>query len=292
MTKKEVIPLLNIAQLRSTEDCGSIPDCFMVTGRTWQFPVQFEGPVRSSGGWIGLCTAGECNLVLNVKEYQIRSGDLFFVVPGSLVSVGDRSDDFALCLLCFSPEFLQGVDHSVNPFYPYIYHHPVLTPTDQEAARLLELLDLMYEKTSQQGHLYRKEIVLHLLIVLFYEVGVLFQRRYPKPTHRLTRNEELFKELMRLIKLYYKEERTVAFYAQELCLTPKYLSSVIKRTTQKSVIEWINEVVILNAKVQLRSSRMTVQQVANNLNFPNPSFFGRFFKKHVGMTPKAYRRNE
>lgn len=84
----------------------------------------------------------------------------------------------------------------------------------------------------------------------------------------------------------------MAFYARELCLTPKYLSSVVKKTTNRTVTEWINETVVLDAKTQLKSSQMTVQQIANYLNFPTPSFFGRFFKKHTGMTPKAYRLSE
>ena len=68
----------------------------------------------------------------------------------------------------------------------------------------------------------------------------------------------------------------MAFYARELCLTPKYLSSVVKKTTNRTVTEWINETVVLDAKTQLKSSQMTVQQIANYLNFPTPSFFGRF----------------
>ena len=132
----------------------------------------------------------------------------------------------------------------------------------------------------------------NLLWTLFYEISALSQKRYAKSDRQLTRDEEIFRKLIRLIILHYKEERTVAFYARELCLTPKYLSSVVKKTTNRTVTEWINETVVLDAKTQLKSSQMTVQQIANYLNFPTPSFFGRFFKKHTGMTPKAYRLSE
>ena len=132
----------------------------------------------------------------------------------------------------------------------------------------------------------------NLLLTLFYEISALYQKKYAKSDRQLTRDEEIFRKLIRLIILHYKEERTVAFYARELCLTPKYLSSVVKKTTNRTVTEWINETVVLDAKTQLKSSQMTVQQIANYLNFPTPSFFGRFFKKHTGMTPKAYRLSE
>ena len=72
----------------------------------------------------------------------------------------------------------------------------------------------------------------------------------------------------------------------------KYLSAVVKRVSDKSVVDWINETVVLEAQAQLKTTRMTVQEISDYLNFPNPSFFGRFFKKHTGMTPKAFRDAE
>ena len=91
--------------------------------------------------------------------------------------------------------------------------------------------------------------------------------------------------------MHYKQDRSVSFYADKLCLTSKYLSTVIKEVTGRSVLAWINETVIAEAKILLKTSEMTVMQISEELNFPNPSFFGRFFKQYTGVTPLKYRNN-
>lgn len=88
---------------------------------------------------------------------------------------------------------------------------------------------------------------------------------------------------------HYREERAVSFYANKLCISAKYLSAVIKDIRAKSVLALINEAVILDAKAQLKNSNLTIMQISDSLNFANPSFFTKYFKRHTGMTPKEYR---
>ena len=92
-----------------------------------------------------------------------------------------------------------------------------------------------------------------------------------------------------LILQYYKDSREVGFYAKKLCLTPKYLSVIIKEFTGNSALGWINDYVILEAKSLLKSTNMTIQQISDELNFPSQSFFGKYFKRLVGVSPKVYR---
>jgi AraC-like DNA-binding protein len=104
-----------------------------------------------------------------------------------------------------------------------------------------------------------------------------------------TKMEELFTSFYNLVLLHHRESHEVGFYADKLCLTPKYLSTVIKASTGKTAYEWINDYVILEAKALLKSD-MTVQQISDSLSFPNQSFFGQSFKRHTGMSPSEYRR--
>ncbi|PXV66283.1 AraC-like DNA-binding protein [Dysgonomonas alginatilytica] len=113
-------------------------------------------------------------------------------------------------------------------------------------------------------------------------------REYVSFSHRA----DLLNQLLRLLLTHYREERSVAFYADKMCLTSKYLSKIIKEISGKSILEWISETVIMASKALLKSSEMTVLQISEELNFPNPSFFSRFFKKHTGMTPIEYRESE
>ncbi|MDR1683483.1 MAG: helix-turn-helix domain-containing protein, partial [Candidatus Symbiothrix sp.] len=89
---------------------------------------------------------------------------------------------------------------------------------------------------------------------------------------------------------HYKTEKQVGFYAEKLCLTPKYLSRIIKQNTGKSAHEWLDDYVMLEAKALLKSTNMTIQQISDELNFPSQSFFGKFFKREEGISPRAYKK--
>jgi AraC-like DNA-binding protein len=97
---------------------------------------------------------------------------------------------------------------------------------------------------------------------------------------------------MELVQEHYRKERLIGFYADKLCITPKYLSKLVKETTGRSAGDWIERHVTLEARAMLQSSDMTIQQIATSLNFPNQSFFGKYFKRATGISPKQYRNNK
>ncbi len=103
------------------------------------------------------------------------------------------------------------------------------------------------------------------------------------------RNREVFVRFMDLLDQYHQIERSVAFYADKLFITPKYLSSIVKKVSGENALEWINRYVVLEAKSLLMHSDKSIQEVAYALNFPNPSFFGKYFKHHTGMSPGEYK---
>ena len=103
------------------------------------------------------------------------------------------------------------------------------------------------------------------------------------------RKDELFTRFIQLIIKNYRRNRKLDFYADKLFISPKYLSDVIKKISGRTAHDWIDRYILLEAKILLRSSHKTIQQIADELNFPNNSFFSKYFKKHCGMTPKEYR---
>ena len=100
----------------------------------------------------------------------------------------------------------------------------------------------------------------------------------------------LSQEFVKLVKEHFRKERQLKFYADKLCITPRYLSRVVKECTGSSAAEWIELTVVLEARALLKSTNMTVQQISDELNFPSQTFFGKYFKRRVGMSPKEYRR--
>lgn len=138
-----------------------------------------------------------------------------------------------------------------------------------------------------QDNPYRMEMVKHLTLVFFY-----MQRSHIHnidETPAQTPHAALVDNFLKLAEKHYKTEKQVGLYAERLCLTPKYLSQIIKQNTGKSAVEWLNDYIMLEAKALLKSTNMTVQQISDELNFPSQSFFGKYFKRVVGVSPKDYK---
>ena len=109
---------------------------------------------------------------------------------------------------------------------------------------------------------------------------------------RLTRQEDIFQRFISLVNACSKKERNVNFYADKLCLTPRYLNTVVRQASQQTVMDWINQSIILEAKILLKHGNRLVYQISDELNFPNPSFFSKFFKRMTGMTPHEYQNSK
>ena len=105
------------------------------------------------------------------------------------------------------------------------------------------------------------------------------------------RKEEIFKQFIAAVQDNYTKERNVIFYADKLCVSPKYLSAVVHEVSGKHATNWINEYVILECKAMLKVEGDSVKNVCNRLNFPNQSFFAKYFKQHTGMTPREYKNS-
>ena len=125
------------------------------------------------------------------------------------------------------------------------------------------------------------------LCVIFH----IYQHGKPLAMSAQTRQESMFREFLFLVSQHYVREREIGYYADQICVTPKYLSSVVRTVSGNSAAWWINHTVIMHAKNLLKTNhQLTIQQISDKLNFPNPSFFGQYFKRRVGMTPKEFRR--
>ena len=107
----------------------------------------------------------------------------------------------------------------------------------------------------------------------------------------LSRKEELFEQFLQLLFEHFRVEHAVTFYADKLFITPQYLSLILKELTGMSANKWIDDALVAEAKVLLKAPQMTVQQVADQLHFSDQSTFGKFFKKHMGISPMEYRRS-
>lgn len=220
--------------------------------------------------------------------FEIKAPAISIVLPGQIIEHEYCSDDFEGIYILMSERFNESLnlpDRFSN--FLSVRNKPVIPLTDKQLDAMLTYCKMVQSVIKVTDNPNRMEIIRHLTIAFFYGLGYYFHK-LPDGTKE-TRSEVLMRNFLKQVQAFHKQERKVEFYADRLCLSPKYLSQTIKSYSGKTAGEWIDEYVVLEAKVLLRSTNMTIQQIGDELNFPSQSFFGKYFKRLTGMSPKAYR---
>ena len=173
-----------------------------------------------------------------------------------------------------------------------IRKNPCTELEPEETAKLAGSMQVIREKMRERTHFYQKELVQNAFIGFLLDLGNIMlskKDRLIRPT--LSRKEELFEQFLQLLFEHCKEQHVVTFYAERLFITQQYLSLILKELTGKSANKWIDDALIVEAKILLKAPQATVQQVADILHFSDQSTFGKFFKKHMGISPMEYRKS-
>lgn len=250
-------------------------------------------PTRLNAACLAVCNKGRCKMHINLREYEMEEGMLCIILPEQIVQQGERSDDFSGSFIAVSRDFMDVVIPTMQQLFPLFFmikERPCVCLTSEELQSFREYHSFLWSKVKVKDNPYSKEITQGLLMALFYEIYNIYQGHVAKERLPKSRKEDLFEHFIRYVSESYKEERGVSYYAGKMFLTPKHLSTVVKEVSGKTAGEWIDSLVVLEAKALLKSSEMSIQEIADDLNFANQSFFGKYFKNHTGMSPKEYRR--
>ena len=163
-----------------------------------------------------------------------------------------------------------------------------LIELDERSCRAIEsYLTMCRDLAHETGNPHREEILRLTTRAFFLGLGHTIHKQHTAPKER---GAELTTKFLRLVEAHYRTHRNLSFYAEQMSLTPKYLSTAVKATSGKSAMQWIEYYVILDASSQLSSTERTIKEIAYDLNFPSQSFFGKYFSRIVGLSPLAYRR--
>ena len=252
-------------------------------------------PIRFDGLYIGLREKGKARFSINLKEFEVGHNDLVICSPDDLVQATLDEDVHLVQSMIVSSHFLKEMYISLNSFMPFFAarkDQPVFHLTDDEIKEIKSFF--IGIKNAVEGNDYfRIDITKRLLAAYLYKLGSIIYRHLPELQEEaakpLKREEILFKEFIRLVSEHHRKERRVDFYAERLFLSSKHFSTVIKKVSGKTAGQWIDEYVILEAKTLLKYSAMSIQEIAYYMNFPNPSFFGKYFRHHTGMSPSGYK---
>lgn len=255
----------------------------------------FRLPSRLNALIIGVGTEGETSLTSNLQEFRLKKDLLFIFSPKHILQV-QSNNRFKAHLIVIAPDFLKRINIDTKRMMPLFLQFgslPCMELTHAESQSLRSFISMVEQELKGSETDFSSEIIGGLIAATIYKVGDIlthYLTEHPEvdsPIHN--RAEEYFRQFTELLGEHYKHERSVGFYARQLCITPKYLTTLIKRISGKSVSEWIDNYVILEAKTLLKYSNMSVQEIAYYLNFPNQSFFGSYFKRNAGMSPSQYK---
>lgn len=236
---------------------------------------------------MGFIRRGTVTGIINLKEVHLSAGNLVFITPGSIVEPIEASDDFSL----------EGVGMSAETFYlangrniPELFNGRMkdgqLIVSEEERSVLDGMFRLL--RRLMEPSTANKNVVYNMVATISHYFDYLFSRQVPNaPVH--SRATDIFNHFIRLVNLNCKEHRQLSFYAQEICVSERHLSTVVRQTSGVAAKEWIDRAVVIAAKVMLKHENLTVSQVSDKLHFPNASFFCKFFKRVTGLTPQAYR---
>ena len=255
----------------------------------------FRFPSRLNALIIGVGTEGETSLTSNLQEFRLKKDSLFIFSPKHILQV-QSNNRFKAHLIVIAPDFLKRINIDTKRMMPLFLQFgslPCMELTQAESQSLRSFISMVEQELKGSETDFSSEIIGGLIAATIYKVGdVLYNylSEHPEvqnPIHN--RAEEYFKQFTHLLGEHYRTERSVGFYARQLCITPKYLTTLIKRISGLSVSEWIDNYVIIEAKTLLKYSTMSIQEIAYYLNFPNQSFFGSYFKRNTGMSPSQYK---
>ena len=255
----------------------------------------FRFPSRLNALIIGVGTEGETSLTSNLQEFRLKKDSLFIFSPKHILQV-QSNNRFKAHLIVIAPDFLKRINIDTKRMMPLFLQFgslPCMELTHAESQSLRSFISMVEQELKGSETDFSSEIIGGLIAATIYKVGDIlthYLTEHPEvdsPIHN--REEEYFRQFTELLGEHYKHERSVGFYARQLCITPKYLTTLIKRISGQSVSEWIDNYVILEAKTLLKCSTMSIQEIAYYLNFPNQSFFGSYFKRNTGMSPSQYK---
>jgi AraC-like DNA-binding protein len=251
------------------------------------FPVQVTMAVDI------ICQSGEMDIDIDLNHYRLTGGHAALILPGSFVQMKHVAHGTRCVFMAISADFIKFVSDVKTSieFGRIMRERPVHHLPPHALEESLNIYRQLKNKLTREDYHFKETVAKAYLQILQCNVFQAFTQelKQEKESRSFSRKEELFMQFMAAVKEHYITHRNISHYANLLCVSPKYLSSVVHAASGKYATEWINQYVILEAKTMLKSEGSSIKDISNKLHFANQSFFAKFFKQHTGYTPKEYK---
>ena len=255
-----------------------------------------EAPMQIGFLLIVLCTEGEVTFTLGGREQHMEAGDLFISVGEQIIQEEHADRNFHAKAFLMTRQFAQNCIVGLNMMWPYLLYlmkNPVLKMDSEEREWLENCYHLIRRRLSQMSGRYTREATVSLVRAFYFEIcNLLDARVQPDQSGVQNRAYAIFDQFIRLLSQHFKQERSVEWYSNEMCLTPKHLSEVVKQVSGKTAGQWITTMVIIEIKNLLKHTTLSIKEIAQDMNFPNQSFLGKYFKNVEGISPSDFRKGD
>lgn len=297
--EKENIKTINIKDFKASQHIlDYVDDDFVIVNSLEGVPYSND-TFRLGCFLIAVCIEGYVQLDINNQTYQLQAGDLLLGLPNTIISRTMLSPQYKISLVGFSTSILQRIikmEKNTWDTAVHIHNNPVKSvDEDQNNAVFGCYRDLIMAKINDEPHCYHREVMQYLFSALFCEMLGLLNKEIASsdkennPKEGIKQSDYILRKFVELLSKDNGMHRSVAYYADALCYTPKHFSKVIKQACGRTPLDLINANTIEHIKHRLKHSDKSVKEIAEEFNFPNQSFFGKYVKTHLGVSPVYYR---
>ncbi len=249
---------------------------------------QQQPPFSINDHRLGVIIKGEIHASFNLVEKHVKAGTLVFIGPGSIINPISITDDVEIYGFGLSPDFPM-------PFapgqWPAAFNGQVrdfqLPASEADIATAMQIIETLWHVVHQQD--YNRALVSSLVAAQMHHYDSLFRRLADQQQGLQSREQTIFDRFIYLINQHAVEQHHMAFYASKMCLTERYLGTVVRQASGITAKEWIDRALVTRIKIELRHTNKSVAQISDEMKFPNPSFFSKYFRRLTGMTPLEFR---
>lgn len=281
-----------LEEARQWGNAEYMTDGLILTDRISEAPIP-QSSTRLNFILMAMCKKGKAQYSIDTRQQVVKPGDLLFVSERHVVDNYVASPDFECLCIMLTTEYYHGFVQdvkNVSSLLLFSMNNPVVPLTSKEIQVFTNYFETIREKMADTSHHYRSPLIKALLLAMFYDMSNVIYRVERQGNRKHTRAEAIFANFIRLLEENFRTQHRVSWYAEQLCITPKYLSEIVKKISLRTPNEWIDSYVILEARVLLKNTTKSIKEITDELNFPNQSFLGKYFKEHVGVSPSEYRK--
>lgn len=292
MNKKNLTEI-SVSHVKELYQGSFIDDDLLLFEECADMPVPAE-PRRIKSIIMGLCLHGTFEYTADTVPHKAQANDVLIINEGQVVGNFNLSPDFSGIAMMLSynmfQDIVQGV-HELSALFLFTRTHPVFRLLPNESQSVVDYFRVIKDKVDDQFHHFRRDVVRSLIATMIYDLNNALYRIQQTKERKITRGEAIFTQFIQLVEQNYKTERRVGWYGEQMCITAKYLSETVKQVSRRTPNDWIDNYVMVELRVQLKNTSKSIKEIASDMNFPNQSFLGKFFKDHAGMSPMAYRKS-